>query len=108
MLLRCDRERCGFANGIAGAAIASGETRLPEWAMRHAALAFSLAWLVSAPVGAAEGAPRWYKGNTHTHANPAVYRFRGDETYVRARIRDSKGQTAWTQPVFPRRGVSSP
>src|ERR1700733_15034134 len=28
------------------------------------------------------------------------YRFRGDETYVRAAIIDSNGKRAWTQPVF--------
>lgn len=29
------------------------------------------------------------------------YEFRGDELYVRARIEDSSGAVAWTQPVFP-------
>ncbi|MFN0086248.1 MAG: CehA/McbA family metallohydrolase [Blastocatellia bacterium] len=33
--------------------------------------------------------------------NPAVYAIRGNEGYVRARVIDSNGQTAWTQPVFP-------
>ena len=28
------------------------------------------------------------------------YELRGDETYVRARVRDSGGAVAWTQPVF--------
>ena len=28
------------------------------------------------------------------------YRFRGDELYVRARVEDSNGMLAWTQPVF--------
>jgi hypothetical protein len=28
------------------------------------------------------------------------YRLRGGEQYVRARIRDSNGSVAWTQPVF--------
>jgi len=46
-----------------------------------------------------------------TQENPAVYRFRGDELYVRARvrsdlpqpnpIREGDLQTAWTQPVSP-------
>ena len=36
-------------------------------------------------------------------ANPAVYRFRGDELYVRARVTDSNGYRAWTQPVLPRK-----
>jgi hypothetical protein len=31
----------------------------------------------------------------------AVYRIRGNEGYVRARITDSNGQTAWMQPVMP-------
>lgn len=35
-------------------------------------------------------------------ANPAVYRFRGDELYVRSRVTDSNGYRAWTQPVFPK------
>lgn len=32
--------------------------------------------------------------------NPARYEFRGDEGYVRARILESNGRMAWTQPVF--------
>ena len=35
--------------------------------------------------------------------NPAVYRFRGGEQYVRARVLESNGAMAWTQPVFPAR-----
>ncbi|MDQ3806422.1 MAG: CehA/McbA family metallohydrolase, partial [Acidobacteriota bacterium] len=35
-----------------------------------------------------------------TTASPAHYRFAGDELYVRARITDPFGRTAWTQPVF--------
>jgi hypothetical protein len=34
-----------------------------------------------------------------TIANPAVYAIRGDEGYVRARVIDSNGKCAWTQPV---------
>lgn len=34
--------------------------------------------------------------------SPAVYTFRGDEQYVRARIIESNGRMAWTQPVFLR------
>lgn len=30
----------------------------------------------------------------------SVYQLRGDESYVRARVRDSMGYYAWTQPVF--------
>jgi hypothetical protein len=33
-------------------------------------------------------------------ASPATYRFRGDEGYVRARIVESNGRLAWTQPVL--------
>lgn len=36
------------------------------------------------------------------HGAEAVYRIRGDEGYVRARIRDSNGRQAWTQPVMLR------
>ena len=31
--------------------------------------------------------------------NPATYQIRGDEQYVRARVLDSNGAAAWTQPV---------
>jgi hypothetical protein len=40
-------------------------------------------------------------------ANPAVYTFTGDETYVRARVLDSNGKTAWVQPVFLSGATSS-
>lgn len=33
----------------------------------------------------------------------AVYRFRGDERYVRAMVIESNGAVAWTQPVFRRK-----
>jgi len=36
-----------------------------------------------------------------TFDNPAVYAFKGDELYVRAKVIDSNGLVAWTQPVFP-------
>jgi predicted metal-dependent phosphoesterase TrpH len=39
-----------------------------------------------------------------TAEDPAVYRLRGDETYVRAKVVDSSGAVAWTQPVFVERG----
>ncbi len=32
--------------------------------------------------------------------NPAVYTFKGDEAYVRAKVIESNGKFAWTQPVF--------
>jgi hypothetical protein len=32
--------------------------------------------------------------------NPAVYQIRGDEGYVRAKVIDSNGKVAWTQPVM--------
>lgn len=35
-----------------------------------------------------------------TDANPATYAFRGGERYVRARVTDSNGKHAWTQPAF--------
>ncbi len=35
--------------------------------------------------------------------NPAVYAFKGDELYVRAKIMESNGKVAWTQPVFLKR-----
>jgi len=36
-------------------------------------------------------------------ANPAVYTFKGTEAYVRAKIYESNGKMAWTQPVMPTR-----
>jgi hypothetical protein len=35
-------------------------------------------------------------------ASPAVYQFKGDELYVRAKILESNGRVAWTQPVWKR------
>jgi hypothetical protein len=35
-----------------------------------------------------------------TVTNPAVYSIGGNETYVRAKIVESNGKQAWTQPVF--------
>ncbi|MDQ2922080.1 MAG: hypothetical protein M3R52_10790 [Acidobacteriota bacterium] len=32
--------------------------------------------------------------------NPAIYQFRGDETYVRGKVLESNGKVAWTQPVW--------
>jgi hypothetical protein len=37
---------------------------------------------------------------SEVHGRSAHFRFRGDETYVRAAIIDSDGRRAWTQPVF--------
>lgn len=37
-----------------------------------------------------------------SYDNPARYTFAGSETYVRARVEDSNGLRAWTQPVFRR------
>jgi predicted metal-dependent phosphoesterase TrpH len=39
---------------------------------------------------------------TAQHGLSAVYPFRGGERYVRALVRASNGDSAWTQPVFPR------
>jgi len=36
----------------------------------------------------------------HTGDNPATYTLSGNETYVRARVKDSMGAYAWLQPVF--------
>lgn len=33
-------------------------------------------------------------------SNPAVYQFKGDELYVRAKVLESNGRLAWTQPVW--------
>ena len=33
-------------------------------------------------------------------SNPAVYQFKGNEMYIRAKILDSNGNVAWTQPVM--------
>ncbi len=37
-----------------------------------------------------------------TEENPAIFELRGEEKYVRARVRDSGGFVAWIQPVFVR------
>ena len=34
------------------------------------------------------------------NASPAVYEFKGDELYVRAKVIESNGKLAWTQPVW--------
>jgi hypothetical protein len=36
-------------------------------------------------------------------SSPAVYEFKGDELYVRAKVLDSNGRMAWTQPVWKSR-----
>jgi hypothetical protein len=35
--------------------------------------------------------------------SPAEYVFRGDESYVRAKVIESNGRVAWVQPVFVKR-----
>ena len=35
-----------------------------------------------------------------SYESPAVYRITGQEGYVRAKIVDSNGRVAWTQPVL--------
>lgn len=36
-------------------------------------------------------------------SNPAIYTIRGNEAYVRAKVIESNGKIAWTQPVFLKR-----
>jgi len=43
---------------------------------------------------------RWGKVLKEVTTNPAVYTFNGDEVYVRAKVIESNGKVAWTQPVF--------
>jgi hypothetical protein len=43
---------------------------------------------------------QWGKVLQEVNSNPAVYTFKGDEVYVRAKISESNGKAAWTQPVF--------
>ncbi|MDX2043283.1 MAG: CehA/McbA family metallohydrolase [Acidobacteriota bacterium] len=43
---------------------------------------------------------QWGKVLQEVITNPAVYTFKGDETYVRAKIFESNGKYAWTQPAF--------
>jgi len=43
---------------------------------------------------------RWGKILKEVTTNPAVYAFKGDEYYVRAKVIESNGKAAWTQPVF--------
>ncbi|MEP7338210.1 MAG: CehA/McbA family metallohydrolase [Acidobacteriota bacterium] len=44
---------------------------------------------------------QWGKVLKEVTTNPATYTFKGDEAYVRAKIIESNGKAAWTQPVFP-------
>ena len=41
-----------------------------------------------------------------TASSPATYTFAADDTYVRAKVLESNGRVAWTQPVFRRRASS--
>lgn len=43
---------------------------------------------------------RWGKVLKEVTTNSASYTFNGDEFYVRARVLESNGKMAWTQPVF--------
>jgi hypothetical protein len=43
---------------------------------------------------------RWGKILKEVTTNPAVYAFQGEELYVRAKVIESNGKAAWTQPVF--------
>ncbi|HMV48012.1 MAG TPA: CehA/McbA family metallohydrolase [Blastocatellia bacterium] len=43
---------------------------------------------------------QWGKVLKEVTNNPAVYTFKGDEAYVRAKVIESNGKAAWTQPVF--------
>lgn len=43
---------------------------------------------------------QWGKVLKEASTNPAIYTFKGDEAYVRAKISESNGKAAWTQPVF--------
>lgn len=43
---------------------------------------------------------QWGKVLKEVATNPATYTFKGDEAYVRARVIESNGKMAWTQPVF--------
>jgi hypothetical protein len=45
---------------------------------------------------------RWGKILKEVTTNPATYGFKGDEFYVRAKVIESNGEVAWTQPVFLR------
>jgi hypothetical protein len=61
------------------------------------------------PEAEASGSPKRYRvffvgkgGRVFgvSNQNPALYKYKGTEGYVRARIEDSGGRRAWTQPVF--------
>ena len=43
---------------------------------------------------------QWGKVLKEVTTNPAVYTFKGDEVYIRAKVIESNGKAAWTQPVF--------
>ena len=46
---------------------------------------------------ARDAGDRWYKGNTRAHTTESDGR---DIAYIRAKVTDSGGRVAWTQPVF--------
>jgi hypothetical protein len=43
---------------------------------------------------------QWGKVLKEVTTNPASYTFDGNETYVRAKVSESNGKAAWTQPIF--------
>lgn len=43
---------------------------------------------------------QWGKLLHEANGNAAAYTFKGDEMYVRAKVSESNGKAAWTQPVF--------
>ena len=43
---------------------------------------------------------QWGKVLKEVTTNPATYTFKGDEAYVRAKVIESNGKFAWTQPLF--------
>ncbi len=43
---------------------------------------------------------QWGKVLKEVTTNPATYTFKGDEVYVRAKVIESNGKFAWTQPMF--------
>lgn len=43
---------------------------------------------------------QWGKVLKEVTTNPAIYTFDGAESYVRAKVSESNGKAAWTQPVF--------
>ncbi len=71
-----------------------------EWAVKDDELSVQCSPVRSIHFVAYEGRGRSFHAEPGQRITEAVYRRRGSETFVRAECVDSKGRTAWTNPIF--------